>query len=115
MFLLFHNVFYGLSAGLLFLPPLKECHKFFPQMKLVTNSIILTGTGLGAVLFGAYNIECIEKENETYQMDDVQLKELVEGHFTVCFLKMSLMVFMVGFCGFAMMVPMINRNEERDR
>lgn len=48
-------------------------------------------------------------------MDDVQLKELVEGHFTVCFLKMSLMVFVVGFCGFAMMVPMINRNEERDR
>lgn len=48
-------------------------------------------------------------------MDDVQLKELVEGHFTPCFLKMSLMVFIVGFSGFAMMVPMINRNEERDK
>jgi hypothetical protein len=53
---------YGLSAGLLFLPPMKECHKFFPKLKLVTNSIILTGTGLGAVLFGAYNIECIENK-----------------------------------------------------
>lgn len=58
-FLLFHNILFGLSAGLLFLPPMKECHKFFPKLKLVTNSIILTGTGLGAVLFGAYNIECI--------------------------------------------------------
>ncbi len=61
-FLLFHNIVYGLSAGLLFLPPMKECHKFFPKLKLVTNSIILTGTGLGAVLFGAYNIECIENK-----------------------------------------------------
>ncbi len=43
-------------------------------------------------------------------MDDFQLKELVEGHFTGCFLKMSLMVFLVGLTGFAMMVPMINRN-----
>jgi hypothetical protein len=60
VFLLFHNVVYGLCAGLLFLPSLKECHKFFPKMKLLTNSIILTGTGLGAVLFGALNIECIE-------------------------------------------------------
>jgi hypothetical protein len=50
---------YGLSAGTLFLPALKECHKFFPNMKLITNSIVLTGTGLGSVLFGAYNIECI--------------------------------------------------------
>ncbi len=47
---------YGLSAGLLFLPPLVECHKFFPKFKLITNSIILAGTGLGAVLFGASNI-----------------------------------------------------------
>lgn len=101
---------YGLSAGLLFLPPLKECHKFFPKMKLVTNSIILTGTGLGAVLFGAYNIECIEKENETYQMDDSQLQELVEGHFPTCFLKMGLLVFAVGMTGFALMMPMISRN-----
>jgi hypothetical protein len=43
-------------------------------------------------------------------MDDLQLKELVEGRFTGCFLKMSLMVFLVGLAGFAMMVPMINRN-----
>lgn len=110
MFLLFHNVIYGLSAGLLFLPPLTECHKFFPKLKLVTNSIILTGTGLGAVLFGAYNLECIEKNNDTYQMNDVQLKELVGDRFTGCFLGMSLMVFLIGIAGFGMMVPMINRN-----
>lgn len=59
-FLLFNNVMYGLSAGLLFLPPLLECHKFFPKLKLITNSIVLTGTGLGAIFFGAINIECIE-------------------------------------------------------
>lgn len=62
-FLLFNNVLYGLSAGLLFLPPLLECHKFFPKLKLITNSIILAGTGLGTVLFGASNIECIEEDN----------------------------------------------------
>lgn len=79
-------------------------------MKLVTNSIILTGTGLGAVLFGASNIECIEKDNEAFQMNDLELKELVGDRFTGCFLGMSLMVFLVGLAGFGMMLPMINRN-----
>lgn len=48
-------------------------------------------------------------------MDDYQLKELIEGHFTGCFLKMGLLVFATGMTGFAMMIPMINRNQEKDR
>lgn len=68
-----------MSAGLLFFPPLLECHKFFPKLKLITNSIILTGTGLGAVLFGASNIECIEEDNETINVPYEQLKAMVDS------------------------------------
>ena len=93
---------------------MQECHKFFPNLKLITNSIILTGTGLGAVLFGATNIECIENDHETEDIPIEEMKSIVDFEFRGCFLMMGLYVFLIGLSGFLMMIPMILRNEKRD-
>ena len=114
-FLFFHNILYGLSAGLLFLTPLKECHRFFPKLKLITNSIVLSGTGLGAVLFGAGNIECIERDNETVILSENELKLIVDEQFSGCFMRTGIYLFLVGIVGLLMMIPMILRNEDRCR
>lgn len=114
-FLVWHNVLYGLSAGLLFLPPLIQTHKFFPKFKLISNSIILTGTGLGAVLFGANNIECIENDRETDVLPLAELKEIIDDQFAGCYLKMGFYVLIIGVAGVLLMFPMIIRNQERAR
>ena len=95
--------------------PIVECHKFFPKLKLITNSIILTGTGLGAVLFGANNIECIVNDEETMEISQAELTSIINQEFSSCFVKMGVYVFLIGFSGVLMMIPMIKRNEERAR
>lgn len=43
-------------------------------------------------------------------MDDEQLNDLINQTFQGCLAKMSLLVMVVGSIGFALMIPMINRN-----
>ena len=59
LFVLCHNMLYGMFAGLLFLTTLGESQKYFSQYSLIINSIILVGTGLGGALFGHLNILCM--------------------------------------------------------
>lgn len=58
-FILLDNVLFALFAGAVFISPMKECHKYFPKYRLLCNSFILMGTGLGAVLFGVGNAWCM--------------------------------------------------------
>jgi hypothetical protein len=59
LFILFHCFGYGLGAGILFLIPMRECQKYFPRWRLLINSFVLVGTGLGGELFGVYNTQCM--------------------------------------------------------
>jgi hypothetical protein len=64
VFILFHNVLFGMFAGIAFVTPMKECYTYFPSYRLVIKSFILCGTGLGAILFGVLNMQCLNPAHE---------------------------------------------------
>jgi hypothetical protein len=41
---------------------MKECHKYFPKYKLICNSVIVMGTGLGTVFFGVVKFTCMNPQ-----------------------------------------------------
>lgn len=55
LFIVVYGVFFGLASGLNFMVPIVECNKYFPGKKMYINGVILTGTGLGSVVFGLFS------------------------------------------------------------
>lgn len=57
VFVIVYGVLFGLCSGINFMLPIYECNKYFPHKKMYVNGVILTGTGLGPLVFGlfAYN------------------------------------------------------------
>lgn len=54
-FIIIYGVLFGLVSGLNFMLPIVECNKYFPGRKMYVNGVILTGTGLGSVVFGLFS------------------------------------------------------------
>ena len=44
----------GALAGLTFLIPLIECNTYIEGKRMHVNGVILTGTGLGSLIFGQF-------------------------------------------------------------
>lgn len=54
-FIVLYGVMFGLFSGFNFMVPLVECNKYFPGKKMYVNGVVLTGTGLGSVVFGLFS------------------------------------------------------------
>lgn len=54
-FIIIYGVMFGLVSGFNFMVPIVECNKYFPGKKMYVNGIVLTGTGMGSVVFGLFS------------------------------------------------------------
>lgn len=54
-FIILYSVIFGLVSGLNFMIPMVEGNKYFPGRKMYVNGVVMTGTGMGAVIFGLFS------------------------------------------------------------
>lgn len=54
-FIIVYGCLIGLFSGLNFMITIFECNKYFPGKKMYVNAVVLTGTGLGSVVFGLFS------------------------------------------------------------
>lgn len=54
-FIIVYGCLIGLFSGLNFMLTIFECNKYFPGKKMSVNGVVLTGTGLGSVVFGLFS------------------------------------------------------------
>ncbi len=54
-FIIVYGVLFGLVSGFNFMIPVVECNKYFPGKKMYVNGVVLTGTGLGSLVFGLFS------------------------------------------------------------
>ncbi|CAM6005796.1 unnamed protein product [Sphagnum balticum] len=93
-----------------------ECVMLF-AMTVITSCTIVSSympSFPRAVLFGALNIECVEYENDSFQMSESELRVIVEENFGGCIFRMGFYVLAIGFLGILMMIPLIRRNAARE-
>ena len=112
VFILFHNFFYGLFAGCLFLTSMSECQKYFPAWKLYINSTILVGTGLGGVLFGVINIGCMNPTNLMPESSGYYAGEVdyIAYMLPYCLQNMTIYVLCIGVVGCLLLAPLLRYN-----
>ena len=102
----------GALAGLTFLIPLIECNKYIEGKRMHVNGVILTGTGLGSLIFGQFcynylNPEKIPSNDGYYDEDLIYIAEQVP----TCLRWLSLLYLCIGVCGAFMMLPVIRKNK----
>ncbi len=105
IFILVYGVLFGFCSGINFMLAIYECNKYFPHKKMYVNGVILTGTGLGPLVFGlfAYNFLNPKKLPTTdgYYMGSQELLEIALKVPT--FLRwLSLLYLIIGSLGVAM-------------
>ena len=54
-FMALFGIMFGLFSGFNFMVPIVECNKYFPGRKMYINGFILTGTGIGPLMFGMFS------------------------------------------------------------
>jgi hypothetical protein len=54
-FILVNGVIFGLFSGINFMIPIVECNKYFPGRRMYVNGVVLTGAGLGSLIFGLFS------------------------------------------------------------
>jgi hypothetical protein len=54
-FILVYGVIFGLFSGINFMIPIVECNKYFPGRRMYVNGVVLTGAGLGSLIFGLFS------------------------------------------------------------
>lgn len=101
---------------MIFLTVLRQPHKYFPKYKLISNAFILMGAGLGSVIFGVFNITCMnplhEKAMESgYFSGD---RDYIAKNYPPCWRLMAIVVLLIGSVGTALFYPLVsfNRKEE---
>lgn len=115
-FIVFNNVLYGIFSGMIFLTVLREPHKYFPKYKLISNSFVLMGAGLGSVMFGVMNSSCMnplhEKTMDTgYYSGD---KDYVSRNFPPCWRIMSMALLLIGSIGATLFYPLTRYNSKEE-
>lgn len=45
--------------------PVVECNKYFPGKKMYVNGVVLTGTGMGSVVFGLFSYNFLNPDKVT--------------------------------------------------
>jgi hypothetical protein len=54
-FIAIYGVLFGLASGFNFMIPVVQCNEYFPGKKMYVNGVVLTGTGLGSLVFGLFS------------------------------------------------------------
>ena len=103
----------GTLAGLTFLIPLIECNKYIVGKRMHVNGVILTGTGLGSLIFGQFcynylNPSKLPSNDGYYDQDLTYIAEEVP----ICLRWLSLLYLVIGLLGAFMMLPVIRKNKE---
>jgi hypothetical protein len=102
----------GVLAGLTFLIPLIECNKYVLGRRMHVNGVILTGTGLGSLIFGQFVYNFLNPgrlpSNAGYY--DGHLLHIAE-QVPLCLKYLSLVYLGIGLAGALMMWPVIRYNQ----
>ena len=62
-FVIFYGICYGLSIGIGYFPPLKNCYLHLPRRKGLCAGICMSGFGLSSAIFNYIILELINPEN----------------------------------------------------
>lgn len=97
---------------MLFLTSMSECQKYFSKWKLYINSTILVGTGLGGVLFGVHNLNCMNPNSVSPNSNGYYSGSLDYIAFELprCCREMSYMVLCIGLVGWLLIIPLLRYN-----
>lgn len=119
-FIVLYGVMFGLCSGLNFMVPLVECNKYFPGRKMYVNGVVLTGTGLGSVVFGLFSYNFLNPmkvpPQKGYYLGTEMLKN-ISLKVPECLRWLSLLYLLIGLMGVFMIayVCLENRKAERAR
>ena len=105
----------GTLAGTTFLIPLIECNKYIVGKRMHVNGVILTGTGLGSLIFGQFFYNFLNPtqipSNDGYYDDNL---EYIAEQVPTCLRWMSLLYLGIGICGALMMAPVLKYNAAKE-
>lgn len=116
-FIVLYGVMFGLFSGLNFMVPVVECNKYFPGKRMYVNGVVLTGTGLGSVVFGLFSYNFLNPSkvapNKGYYVGTTEL-ENIAAKVPECLRWLSLLYLLIGMIGVFLLsyVCMENRRKE---
>jgi hypothetical protein len=117
-FIVVYGVIFGLLSGFNFMVPIVECNKYFPGKRMYVNGLILTGTGLGSVVFGEFSYNYLNpykiSPNRGYYIGTPELEEIAHK-VPECLRWLSLLYLLIGLLGVLMISYVCLKNRSRER
>ena len=105
-FIIVYGCLIGLFSGLNFMLTIYECNKYFPGKKMYVNGIVLTGTGLGSVVFGLFSYNFLNPNKiapvKGYYVGNVELEQIA-SKMPECLRWLALLFLVFGILGVLMM------------
>lgn len=117
-FIAIYGIVFGLLSGLNFMVPIVECNKYFPDKRMYVNAIILTGSGLGSVVFGLFSYNYLNplkiSPNKGYYIGTPEL-ESIANKVPECLRWLSLLYLLIGLLGVLLISYVCLENRSRER
>ena len=105
-FIIVYGCMIGLFSGLNFMLTVFECNKYFPGKKMYVNGIVLTGTGLGSVVFGLFSYNFLNPNKvapvKGYYIGNAELEQIA-AKVPECLRWLALLFLGFGLMGVLMM------------
>lgn len=107
VFVALYGVIFGVISGFNFMIPIVECNKYFPGRRMYVNGFILTGTGIGPLIFGMFSYNSLNPNkvphNKGYYYGSQELEEIAV-RVPECLRWLSLFYIIIGIVGCLLLI-----------
>lgn len=116
-FIVVYGVLFGLVSGFNFMIPVVECNRFFPGKKMYVNGVVLTGTGLGSLVFGLFSYNFLNPHKlppqQGYYLGSSELQAIAQK-VPECLRWLSLLYLACGLIGVLLLSYVCVENRRTD-